>query len=162
MVFATPTTDLAASYIAREVILPSGAYDTASAYGIIQAPPNANVKVQSIACYGSTSSATDYVQFILLPPSLNADATGMVKIGDPGNGSYLCIEGFGFGGATYTAANPIMQFPSRNAMNLTIPAGWTLAVRWATAATLSTDCAFNAVGIYDYTTQTLNFSCRGM
>lgn len=160
MVFATPVQDLAAPYIAREIIQVSGSYDAAYAYGIIQAPPNAHVKLQSISMYGATSSSGDYVQFLLMPPSATSDATGAFKVADPGNGSYMCIEGMGFGGATVAPTSPLPTFPTRNAMNMIIPAGWTLAVSWATNATLTADCGFSAVGIYEYTPQTLNFNSR--
>jgi hypothetical protein len=160
MVYATPTQDLAASYIAREITLAVASYDADQVFGLLQAPPNADIKLQSISIYGATSSSADYVQFSLIPPSAELQGPGYYLQGSTTVGSYKCIEGMGFGGASVPASNPLITFPTRNAMNMIIPAGWTLGVSWATAATVTEILGVSAVGIFDYTIQTLNFNRR--
>ena len=161
MVYATPTQDLAASYIARTITKAATSYDADQVFPVLQAPPNADVKLQSIAIWGGTSSSGDYVQFVLIPPSAELQGTGYYLQGSSTVGSYKCIEGMGFGGAVVPASNPLITFPTRNAMNMTIPAGWSLGVSWATAATVTDEFGCAAVGIFDYTIQTLNFNSRG-
>jgi len=157
-VIATPIQSLEASYSARQITIPiGGAYDGASAYPILEAPPNAHIKMQSISAFGTTASSGTYFRFVLIPPGAAISGNGTYGVGANEVGSYVCIEGMGFGGVAVPPTNPIMMFPQRNAMNMIVPAGWTLAVQGNDAWDATAICGFSAVGIFEYTPQSLSF-----